>query len=157
MLGQLHQPKATLKVFILCRTFPLRTVLVILGISPKLGQVIAALTANVSGNEFHSSLDLGCSPGNWGTHFFFSPLDTKPQISQLCRSAGIGVSSLFIFSFFSSSFVVELEALVKNSYVNPLQGVNVLPSALPGKSKTVHQGCVCPCLSHRAIPFLTLE
>lgn len=63
----------------------------------KLGQVIAALIANVSEMSFTSSLDLGCLPGNWGTLFSF-PLDTKPQISQLCRSAGIGVSFFFFFS-----------------------------------------------------------
>lgn len=42
MLGQLHQPNATLNIIILCRISPLYAVLVILGISLKLGQVISA-------------------------------------------------------------------------------------------------------------------
>lgn len=148
MLGQLHQPNATLKMFILCRVFPLCAVLVILGISLKLGQVITALIANVSEMSFTSSLDLGCLPSNWDTLFFFSPTGykapNKPAV-QVSRNWSFFFFFPFFFSF-SSSFLVELEALVKNSYVNPLQGANVLPSALPGKSKIVHQGCVYLCL-----------
>lgn len=118
MLGQLHQPNATLNIIILCRISPLYAVLVILGISLKLGQVIAALIANVSEMSFMSSLDLGCLSGNWGT-LFFPPLDTKPQISQLCRSAGIWVSSFFVFSFSLLFLFIScwIESLVKNSNV----------------------------------------
>ena len=130
MLGQLYQPNATLKMFILCRMFLLHTVLVILGNSLKLGQVIAALIANVLKMSFTSSLDLGCSPGNWGTHFFsvWYKAPNTPAV-QVSRNSCF----FLVFFFSSSSFVVVLEALVKNNYANPRQEVNVPHSALPGK------------------------
>lgn len=76
--------------------FLLHTVLVISGNSLKLGQVIAALIANVLKMSFTSSRDLGCLPGNWGTHFSSAWYEgpNKPAV-QVSRNLWF----VFFFSF----------------------------------------------------------
>jgi len=80
----------------LCRMFLLHTVLVILGNSLELGRVIVTLIANVFEMSFTGSLDLGCSPCNWGTDSFsawYKALN-KPAV-QVSRNL-----CFFFFIFF---------------------------------------------------------